>query len=240
MRTKIIHGSVTEVLPGLPRPRMIFADPPDNLGLEYPGFVDKALNYTSKFHTWLLACLDAAPVVWFTPYYRYIGQVVTMLERRPALDWRMVPWRFTFGQHRLYDLGNGFRPVFRISTPGYEWQTDAIRVRSARQELGDKRADPRGRVPDDVWEFSRVCGTFHERRAWFPTQIPEALVERSIRMTIPEADFSTALVIDPFLGSGTTLRVCQRLHIACIGIDVSEETCVKVSEENAVPWSHWS
>ena len=41
---RIIHGDCLEVLPKLPAATMIFADPPDNLGCKYEGFVDKWPN----------------------------------------------------------------------------------------------------------------------------------------------------------------------------------------------------
>jgi hypothetical protein len=66
---------------------------------------------------------------------------------------------------------------------GVRWHTDAIRVPSARMKHGDKRADRRGRVPDDIWEFPRVCGNYAERRQWAVTQHPEALIERLVRMS---------------------------------------------------------
>jgi DNA modification methylase len=92
-----------------------------------------------------------------------------------------------------------------------------IKVPSTRQAIGDKRAAPGGKIPDDVWEwdaegvwheFPRVVGNAKERREWHPTQHPEGLMERIIRMsTNSESD----RILDCFLGTGTTLRVAQRL-----------------------------
>jgi site-specific DNA-methyltransferase (adenine-specific) len=54
-------------------------------------------------------------------------------------------------------------------------------------------------------------------RLGYPTQKPEALLERIIRTSSNESD----LVLDPFCGSGTTLVVAQRLNRRWIGIDSS-------------------
>lgn len=78
-----------------------------------------------------------------------------------------------------------------------------------------------------VWEFSRVCGTFHERRDWHPNQHPEALIERIVKFSCAPGD----LVVDMFAGTGTVNRVCRRLGIDCIGIEISEEYCRRINHE---------
>src|SRR5262249_51242189 len=59
----------------------------------------------------------------------------------------------------------------------------------------------------DVWFFSRVAGTFGERRGWHGCQMPEQLLGRIIRACSNPGD----LVLDPFGGSGTTLAVAKKL-----------------------------
>jgi len=202
---------------------MVFADPPDNLGLRYEGYADRlpAAEYRMHLQQWLYDCRDTGKTIYFTPYFRhamFLGALVDVQGLFSGFDVRQIIWRFTFGQHRATDLGNGYRPIFRIRQPGAPLYPDAIREPSARQtKYNDKRANPKGRVPDDVWEFPRVCGTFKEKRTWCPTQIPEALVERAILLSTKPGD----VVADPFLGSGTTCIVAKRLGRRYVGIDVS-------------------
>jgi len=55
-----------------------------------------------------------------------------------------------------------------------------------------------------------------------PTVKPLALMEYLIKLvTYPEYN----LIVDPFMGSGTTLLACQKLGIPCIGIDDDERSC---------------
>jgi site-specific DNA-methyltransferase (adenine-specific) len=116
----------------------------------------------------------------------------------------------------------------RASKAGVEWNADAIRVPSARQEkYNDKRANPKGRVPDDVWEFPRVCGTFKERRPWCPNQHPEALIERIILLSTKPGD----LVLDFFGGTGTVHRVCKRLDRNSITTEISPTYCNMILSE---------
>jgi DNA modification methylase len=71
----------------------------------------------------------------------------------------------------------------------------------------------RGKVPEDWWYFP-VVARLHKERTGYPTQKPEALLERIIRASSNPGD----LVADFFCGSGTTAVVAARLgrrFIAC-------------------------
>ena len=233
---KIICDDCIKVLPTLPEARMIFADPPDNTGVEYDGFVDKWKS-DAKYLSWLtLIATSGYPrsdVMWLSYYWKWDFGIKGNLYREDADFVRNIKpfiWRFTFGQHQQKDCGSGFRPILRFSKPGIEWNTDDIRVPSDRQtKYHDKRADPRGRVPDDVWDFPRVCGSFKEKRKWHKNQHPEALIKRMILMSTKPGD----LVWDLFAGSGTVNRVCKELGRSCIGIEISEAYCDKIQEELA-------
>jgi DNA modification methylase len=63
----------------------------------------------------------------------------------------------------------------------------------------------RGKVPEDWWYFP-VVARLHNERTGYPTQKPEALLERIIRASSNEGD----LVADFFCGSGTTAVVAAR------------------------------
>lgn len=225
---QLICGDCLEILPTLPKAKMIFADPPDNLGMKYNGFVDKIPypDYMENLFAWISMAVKNAETVWFSMYYKYLH---TMLFHAYGCgDARLFIWRFTFGQHNKHDCGNGYRPIIRIMRPGAKLYPDTIRVPSARQlKYNDKRANSTGRVPDDVWEFPRVCGTFNERRKWHPNQHPEALIERIVKLSTKPGD----LVIDMFAGTGTVNRVCKRLNRSCIGIEISKFYCDKIGEE---------
>jgi hypothetical protein len=83
----------------------------------------------------------------------------------------------------------------------------------------------RGANPGDVWNFSHVhyCNPNRQKH---PTQKPEGLIERMVLASSNEND----LVLDPFAGSGTTLRVCQQLNRDCIGFELNPDY-VQITEE---------
>ena len=65
-----------------------------------------------------------------------------------------------------------------------------------------------------------------KERIGYPTQKPEALLEKIIKGSSKEGD----VVLDPFMGGGTTMAVAERLGRRWIGIDQSV-MAVKVTEE---------
>lgn len=67
---------------------------------------------------------------------------------------------------------------------------------------------------DDVWEISRVAPI----KQLYPTQKPEALLERIITASTNKGD----VVLDPFCGCGTTVLVADRLGRQWIGLDISQ------------------
>jgi DNA modification methylase len=68
----------------------------------------------------------------------------------------------------------------------------------------------------DVWDISIIAGSAKERLG-YPTQKPEALLERIIRTSSSPGQ----VVLDPFCGCGTTIAVAQRLKRKWIGIDIT-------------------
>jgi len=81
--------------------------------------------------------------------------------------------------------------------------------------------------PDsDTWYFSRVAGTFAERRGWHGCQMPEQLLGRVIRACSQEND----IVLDPFGGSGTTLAVAKKLNRHFLGFELSADYAQKIRE----------
>jgi site-specific DNA-methyltransferase (adenine-specific) len=79
----------------------------------------------------------------------------------------------------------------------------------------------KGRAIGSVWADcpSMVANTpLRSETTGYPTQKPEKLLERIVRGTTHEND----LLIDPFMGSGTTLAVARRLNRRALGLDIGE------------------
>jgi site-specific DNA-methyltransferase (adenine-specific) len=77
--------------------------------------------------------------------------------------------------------------------------------------------EKQGKFLQSVWtDITRIPNTSPERLG-YPTQKPEALLERIIKSSSNEGD----IVLDPFCGCGTTVNVAERLHRRWIGIDIT-------------------
>jgi site-specific DNA-methyltransferase (adenine-specific) len=79
---------------------------------------------------------------------------------------------------------------------------------------------PRGAKPKDVLEIPTTCNGMHEKTP-HPTQKPEELLRKIVLASSSPGD----VVIDPFLGSGTTAVVAEQLKRQWKGCDLSAEFC---------------
>jgi hypothetical protein len=75
----------------------------------------------------------------------------------------------------------------------------------------------KGALVTTVWEDIPFINSQAAERLGYPTQKPEALLERIIKASSNEGD----VVLDPFCGCGTTVQVAQRLNRRWIGIDIT-------------------
>ncbi len=232
----IIAGDCVKLLGKLKEPLadLIFADPPFNIGYKYDVYEDRKAydDYYKWTEKWIAACSNALKPqgsFWIAIGDEYAAEV-RVIARKLGLHLRnWVIWHYTFGQSTQKKFARSHAHVFYfVKDPKkFTFNDMSVRIPSARQTTyADKRANPKGKVPDDVWSFSRVCGTFKERVKWHPCQMPEKLLDRIIKVSSNPGD----LVIDPFSGSGTTCVAAARLKRDYCGIDLSKQY-VKHSEK---------
>ncbi|HEG44158.1 MAG TPA: site-specific DNA-methyltransferase [Phycisphaerales bacterium] len=226
---KLVCGDCIELLEGVePFADLVFADPPFNIGYKYDKYKDKVKSekYVAWSRDWMGACVGVLKPAGsfyiaigddYAAHIRVIGEELGLTLR----NW--IIWHYTFGQQTKQKFARAHTHIFYFikDKDNYTFNDHAVRVPSDRQlTYNDKRANPAGKMPDDVWnEYSRVCGTFKERVAWHPCQMPETLLARIIAVSSNEGD----LVFDPFNGSGTTAATAVQLGRDYAGIDVSED-----------------
>jgi hypothetical protein len=125
-----------------------------------------------------------------------------------------------------------------LSGGGYEYEwNDVVRIwrcpKDRMQELVDtgrirytkngvaeyiRYLDEMPGVPlQDVWTDIFPVNPMAKERLGYPTQKPEALLERIIEASSNEGD----VVLDPFCGCGTTIAVAEKLHRHWMGIDIT-------------------
>ena len=92
-------------------------------------------------------------------------------------------------------------------------QTQPGCVPRYKRYLDEQRGKPIG----DVWTDIAPLNSQAQERLGYPTQKPEALLERIVRLSTNDGD----VVLDPFCGCGTTIAAAQKLSRRWIGIDIT-------------------
>lgn len=244
----VIHqGDCVETMSRLPEGsvHLAFADPPFNIGYDYDEYDDRleSETYLEWSHTWIQQVhrvLSPTGAFWLAIGDEYAAELKIEAQKIGFHCRSWVVWYYTFGVNCKYKFTRSHAHLFHFvrDRNHFTFNADAIRVPSARQLVyGDKRADSKGRLPDDTWilrpqdcqqgfnaeedtwYFPRVAGTFKERAGFHGCQMPEQLLARIIRACSNEHD----VVLDPFSGSATTLAVARKLNRRFLGCELSAE-----------------
>ncbi len=220
----IIAGDALDELPKIQASSvdLVVVDPPYNLGKDYgnnhdiKGF-DEYLEFSRKWLSETHRILKPTGTLYVFVGFRFISYLYDILDRDLQMFFNSwIVWHYTQGMGKT----KGFSPrhddiLMFTKTKKPKFNLDAVRV---PQKYYRDRNNMRGANPGDVWEFSHVhyC---NDNRQNHPTQKPEGLIERMVLASSDEGD----RVVDPFSGSGTTLRVCQQLQREAIGIEINPE-----------------
>lgn len=230
----LIHQDVMDglqsVLDHHSKPRLIFADPPYNIGIDYGTGVkaDKRPygDYLQWFGDWIAYCHELLAddgSLWVMIGDEYAAEYNLAIKRCGFTIRSWIIWYETFGancsqnfnrthRHIFYAVKNAKRFVFN--------ESEVSRPSDRQTKYGDKRAAEGGKLIDDVWiDIPRLTGTCEERIPQFPTQLPVKLVRRIVECASDPGD----LVVDPFSGSGTTGVACIQSGRKYVGIDSSEK-----------------
>lgn len=227
----LIHADVIDGLSSVrdhhAAPRLIFADPPYNIGIDY-GDGEKAdrLNpaqYMLWFAEWIGACwesLAADGSLWVMIGDEYAAEYATAMKRTGFTIRSWIKWYETFGVNCSRTFNRTSRHIFYAvkNAKSFVFNESAVTRPSDRQlKYGDKRAAEGGKIWDDVWQIPRLTGTCDERIPSFPTQLPLDLLLPIVGCASDPGD----LVVDPFNGSGTTGVAAITLKRKYVGIDKS-------------------
>ncbi|MCZ6654851.1 MAG: site-specific DNA-methyltransferase [Planctomycetota bacterium] len=227
----VIEGDCIEIMRIMNRDvKLIFADAPYNQGVDY-GEGPKAdrMSYDQFYQWsigWLRLCvanLAADGSLFVMTSDDWAAEYVLTLKTLGLHMRNWIKWYEAFGanctkkfnrcsRHILYFVKDPKRFTFNADA-------GAVRTKSARQAAGDKRANPEGKLFDDVWQVPRVCGTHYERVEWAPTQVPLEIMRRIIGCASNPGD----LVFDPVSGSATTGVSAIEMGREYLGIELNAE-----------------
>jgi site-specific DNA-methyltransferase (adenine-specific) len=237
---KIVCGDCIEILRSVRKPfaDLIFADPPFNIGRKYDRYNDKlkSKKYVAWTKDWMTVCkkvLKPHGSFYIAIGDDYAANVKTIADELGLFLRNWIIWHYTFGQQTKNKFARSHTHIFYFvnDEKDFTFNDYAVRVPSDRQLIyNDKRANPAGKMPNDVWtEFSRVCGTFKERTGWHPCQMPERLLKRIIAVSSNPGQ----CVLDPFSGSATTAAAALQLARDYVGIEISQSYVEKARKRLA-------
>ena len=234
---RVIQGDCLSVLPQLPdkSANMIFADPPYNLQLKgelwrpnmtrFNGVTAKwdkfasFAEYDAFCESWLSECrriLADDGTIWVIGTYHNIGRVSRLMQDLGFWLLNDVIWA-------KENPPPNFRGVrFTNATETLLW---AKKSEPSRYNFNHAmmKAENNGKQMRNVWSFPICSGAERLRdkhgHTAHPTQKPERLLRRMLRSCTKPGD----VVLDPFLGTGTTLAVARQLERRGIGIERDAE-----------------
>ncbi|WP_440451965.1 DNA-methyltransferase [Ruminococcus intestinalis] len=132
----------------------------------------------------------------------------------------LIVWNFDWGGSTNKRFAPRYEFVFWFvkDKNNYTFNLDDVKVPALNYRPDRYKSQMKN--PTDVWKISMVSGNFEERTS-HPAQYPEELIERIILSGTNEGD----VVLDPFMGSGTTAVVAKKLGRHYLGYETVNEYC---------------
>lgn len=233
----LYEGDCLDLLRRIP-PEIIdltVTSPPYNIGKEYEAKRDVA-EYIDWCADWIaelyrVATLDGA--CWLNLGYLSIAEKARAIPI-PYLLWDRIP--FYLVQEVVWQYGAGvaaklaYSPRnekflwYARSQNSFYFDLDAVRdpnIKYPNQfKNGKRKVNLAGKNPGDVWSFPKVTSGRNRssaERTSHPAQFPIAVIDRIVK----GCSSGDALVLDPFMGSGTTAEAAMRLGRPVVGIELN-------------------
>jgi site-specific DNA-methyltransferase (adenine-specific) len=236
---QIIRGDALEIMSQIPDDSVdvTFADPPFNLKKSYEQYEDdkETRDYLDWCRQWLSEMVRITKPTgsifvhnipkWLTYYSSYLNEIA-YFKHWIAWDAMGAPLGKTI-------LPNHYGILWYVKSQNFKFYDIRAPHRYCREcnallkDYGGKKhlIHPFGTLVSDVWtDIYRIRHS--KRRDEHPCQLPVHLLERLILMTTDVGD----IVLDPFIGTGTSAIAAKRLGRKYIGIDIDDKY-VAISRE---------
>jgi site-specific DNA-methyltransferase (adenine-specific) len=214
----IYHGDCREILPGLERIDAVVTDPPYSSGGQFRG--DRTQNVSSKYvqtHNDEFAgdtrdqrAYLAWSSMWLSQLYAIANNGAVCLI---CTDWRQLPTM----TDAIQCGGWIWRNIVTWWKPGIRMQRGRFSSSSEYILYGSKGVPQEGKhSPQNVIQTSPMRAEHKEHLAEKPVDL---------FVNILGVTKDTASILDPFMGSGTTLRAAKDLGRRAIGVEIEEKYC---------------
>ena len=235
----ILHGDALEELKKIPSDsvQLVVTSPPYNIGKEYEvkreysEYLDDMKPIISEL---VRVLRPGGSICWQVGNGIRRGEVIPLdaiyypIFKSQGLSLRnRIVWSFGHGLHAQRRFSGRHETILWFTKGNeYIFNLDSVRVPSKypkkKHYKGPKKGqlsgNPLGKNPGDVWEITNIKA-LHPEKTDHPCQFPVALVDRLVRSLSNPGD----LVVDPFLGSGTTLLASAINGRRGLGIEFSDK-----------------
>lgn len=236
-----IVGDTFQVLPLLPNKSvdLVIADPPYNLTKSFNGTTftkRKESDYEEYTRQWLSAIKpllkdDASIYVccdWETSLI--VGKILSeffYIRNR-------ITWQREKGRGAKANWKNGMEDIwFATNSNNYIFNLDAVKIRKKviapyrvdgkpKDWVETENGNYRDTCPSNFWDDITIPFWSMPENTAHPTQKPEKLIAKLILASSDKND----IILDPFLGSGTTSVVAKKLNRNYIGIEQDMQYCI--------------
>lgn len=213
--------------------------PPYNIGKEYekPLPLNEYLAWCERWIAEVYRLTVPTGAFWLNLGYLSIPNQAKAIPI-PYLLWDKIP--FYLIQEIVWNYGAGvagskfFSPRnekflwYVKDAKNYIFNLDDVRDPDVKypfqKKNGKIKVNPKGKNPSDVWNFPKVTSGQNrasKERTPHPAQFPVAVIERIIKASSNAND----IILDPFMGSGTTAVVALSLQRCVIGFEVRQDYC---------------
>ena len=237
----IYHLDCLEAMGKLPDAsiNLTVTSPPYNIGKEYEKTlpVQEYLNWCQEWIAEVYRITNDKGAFWLNLGYLSIADRAKAIPI-PYLLWDKIP--FYLIQEIVWNYGAGvagtkfFSPrnekfLWYVKNKNdYVFNLDDIRDPNVKypnqKKHGKIKVNPKGKNPTDVWQFPKVTSgrdRSSKERTSHPAQFPIAVIERIIKAASHPDD----IILDPFMGSGTTAIVAMSLQRLFIGFEIRKDYC---------------
>lgn len=240
---KTICGDLIEILRLMPDgyADLIVLDPPYNLTKDFNSVRFSAMKekeYEDYLRSWFgLVCgkLKPSGSVYLCGDWKSTASLQRILIEFGLTIMNRITWQREKGRGSKSNWKNSMEDIwFAVKDPkSYYFNVDAVKVRrkvNAPYKVNGKAKDWeetkdgnfRNTYPSNFWDDITVPFWSMPENTEHPTQKPEKLIAKLILASSKPGD----VVLDPFLGSGTTSVVAKKLGRVYCGIEISEEYCL--------------
>ena len=189
---------------------------------EYRKMLEKVINETKRV-------LKDDGQIWFNIKNRYNDDNMTppfwiMDYFQDMYLKNIIIWNFDWGGSTNKRFCSRYEYVFFFTKNKKNYTFNLEDVKIPALNYRPDRYKSQLKNPTDVWKMSLISGNSTERTE-HPAQYPEELIERIIKAGTNEGD----LVLDPFMGSGTTAVVAKKLGRNYVGYE-TENDFIKIAD----------